>query len=74
MADIDQLAGLHSQLRSLAYDTAGLTPAAAPLVAALLRDLVKATDSYRAVNEHASDAGRTSQTLQYQVMHGLAAC
>lgn len=62
-----QLAGLRRQLGALAYDAAALTPAAAPLVAALLADLVRATDSYQEVKGRAGDAGAAAQNAGYQV-------
>lgn len=62
-----QLAGLRRQLGALAYDAAALTPAAAPLVAALLADLVRATDSYQEVKGRAGDAGAAAQSAGYQV-------
>ncbi len=65
--DAQLMAALRRQLEQLAYDAAALTPQTAPLVAALLSDLVKATDSCRALKVQAGDAGQSSQTLQYQV-------
>ena len=62
-----QLAALRRQLGGLQYDAGGLTPAAAPLVAALLGDLLKASGSYRSLQAQAGDAGQAAQTLQYQV-------
>ena len=62
-----QLTALRRQLGGLQYDAGGLTPAAAPLVAALLGDLLKATDSYRSLQAQAGDAGQAAQNLQYQV-------
>ena len=62
-----QLAGLRRQLGALAYDAAALTPAAAPLVAALLADLVRATDSYQELKGRAGDAGAAAQNAGYQV-------
>lgn len=62
-----QLAGLRAQLEGLQYDAAPLTPAAVPLVAALLGDLVRATDSYRELKARAAGEGEASQALRYQV-------
>lgn len=70
MADVE---GLRRQLGALAYDAAGLTPAAAPLVAALLSDLVRATDGYREQQARAGGADQAAQTVQYQVGAGLGA-
>lgn len=67
MAAQVQLEGLRRQLEGLQYDAAGLTPACAPLVAALLGDLVRATDSYCELKGAAAEAQQASQTLQYQV-------
>ena len=67
VGDAQLVSALRRQLGELAYDSTALTAEAAPLVAALLADLVKATDSYRALKVQAGDAGQASQTLQYQV-------
>lgn len=74
--DDAHLAALRRQLGALAYDAAGLSPAAAPLVAALLADLVRATDSYRDLKAHEGDAGQAAQTAGYQVRRaqGLGWC
>ncbi len=67
MATDPQLADLRRQLAALGYDGGGLAAAAAPLVAALLGDLVRATDSYSALKAAAGAAGQAGQTAQYQV-------
>ncbi|KAI7844734.1 hypothetical protein COHA_001619 [Chlorella ohadii] len=66
MATDPQLADLRRQLAALGYDGGGLAAAAAPLVAALLGDLVRATDSYSALKAAAGAAGQAGQTAQYQ--------
>ncbi|KAL4853675.1 Centrosomal protein [Chlorella vulgaris] len=63
----DPLTALRRQLAGLSYDAAGVSPASAPLVAALLADLVKASDSYRARKEQAGNAEQTAHNMQYQV-------
>lgn len=68
MATEPQLADLRRQLGALGYDAGGLAAAAAaPLVAALLGDLVRATDSYRELKAAAGDAEQAGQAAQYQV-------
>jgi hypothetical protein len=63
----DPLTALRRQLAGLSYDAAGVSPASAPLVAALLADLVKASDSYRSRKQQADNAEQTAHNLQYQV-------
>lgn len=72
MAAEPQLADLRRQLAALGYDGGGLAAAAAPLVAALLGDLVRATDSYRELKAAAGEAGQAGQTAQYQVGRAFA--
>ncbi len=67
MAADTQVAALRRQLGGLSYDASGLSAAAAPLVAALLDDLVKATDSYRALKAQTASDGQAFQSLQYKV-------
>ncbi|PRW50911.1 basal body [Chlorella sorokiniana] len=67
MAADPQLADLRRQLAALGYDGGSLAATAAPLAAALLGDLVRATDSYRELKAAAGEAGQAGQTAQYQV-------
>ena len=70
MCSEGQLAALRRQLGELSYDAGGLTAAAAPLVAALLSDLARATDSYRELEAQCRGTRQASQTVQYQVQGG----
>lgn len=61
---------LRAKLGALAYDAAGLTPAAAPLVAALLRDLTAANGASAAIKSCTAVSAHDKGAVHYQV--GLA--